>query len=462
MFSVEPQFARSEVLRIFFHSQIYLFLGAAIVTTGIVAAAFAVLRKRLDRLLFWFSLFAILYGVRLCMNYQMIWALGLRPMGLRRLMIAIGFLVPIPAFFFFRRLNVLGGVGRWVTNIAWPIVLALAIATLAIGPRTYFRDINNWVVIVTLIVFAVELILVGRGSEDVTLIRRGLFIFIVCALYDNVSGIYGYYYNIEPFSFIILLAALGVVAARRALATEEQLAVIQKELDIAQRIQRSILPSSFPASRSFRVAARYLPMSTVAGDFYDFLRGDDQEVGLFIADVSGHGVPAALIASMVKLAAAARHDDADDPSSLLLGMNNILFGNTQSQFVTAAYVYLNASSQELRYSAAAHPPMLLLRGGEVTEIAENGLMLAAFDFASYSTVTHSIQQGDRLVLYTDGVLEATNAAEEEFGSERLHALLRETAGLGHSDAADRIISSVRQWSATQNDDLTLLLCDYTA
>jgi len=460
--SVEPQFARSEVLRIFFHAQIYLFLGSAIVTTGVVAAALAVMRRRFDRLLFWFSLFAILYGARLCMNYQMLWALGLRPVGFRRVVIAVGFLVPIPAFFFFRRLNVLGGLGRWVTNIAWPIVLGLAIATLAVGPQGYFRTINNTVVIAALIVFAFELVRAGRGSPDLTLIRAGLFIFIVCALYDNVSGIFGHYYNIEPFSFIVLLAALGIVAGRRALANEEQLAVIQKELDIAQRIQRSILPSSFPASRSFRVAARYLPMSSVAGDFYDFLRADDQEAGLFIADVSGHGVPAALIASMVKLAAAARSDDADDPSSLLLGMNSILFGNTQKQFVTAAYVYLNAASQELRYSAAAHPPMLLLRGGEVTEITENGLMLAAFDFASYSTVTHSIRRGDRLVLYTDGVLEAANADEEEFGRDRLHALLRETAGLSHADAADRIISSVRQWSAAQSDDLTLLLCDYTA
>ena len=210
------------------------------------------------------------------------------------------------------------------------------------------------------------------------------------------------------------------------------------------------------------MAARYHPMSSVAGDFYDFLRGDDDEAGLFIADVSGHGVPAALIASMVKLAAEARRDDADDPSRLLLGMNSILFGNTQSQFVTAAYVYLNASSQELRYSAAAHPPMLLLRDGEVTEIAENGLMLAAFDFATYSTVTHAIRQGDRLVLYTDGMLEATNRSQEEFGRDRLHDLIRETASLGHSEAADQIISAIQRWSAAQGDDLTLLLCDYTA
>jgi phosphoserine phosphatase RsbU/P len=104
-------------------------------------------------------------------------------------------------------------------------------------------------------------------------------------------------------------------------------------------------------------------------------------------------------------------------------------------------VYINASTRELRYSAAAHPPMLLLRNGGVKEIAENGLMLAAFNFATYTTLTHRIEPGDRLVLYTDGLLEATNGHEEEFGADRLHALIRETANLPQTEAADHIISS---------------------
>jgi sigma-B regulation protein RsbU (phosphoserine phosphatase) len=87
-------------------------------------------------------------------------------------------------------------------------------------------------------------------------------------------------------------------------------------------------------------------------------------------------------------------------------------------------------------------------------------MLAAFDFASYSTVSHPLVPGDRLILYTDGLLEAANAQEEEFGRERLHARVRETASLPHDEAADHIISSVQAWSSTQNDDLTILICDY--
>ena len=457
----DPTVSVADLLRAFNGDQIYLLLGAAITTIGLLAAAFSLLRRRLDSLLLWFALFALLYGVRLVMEYQLLWAVGLRPPLFLRFVVAIAYLVPIPAFFFFQELDLLGRVGRIVSNIVWPVALCLALATLAFGPQNAFETANNVLVSGALAVLVIALLRVKGGAAEITLIRRGLLFFIVCALYNNVfAHLLPRYYNIEPFSFIVLLACLGVVAGRRTLAQEQQLSVIQKELEIAQRIQLSILPTAFPASTSFRVAARYLPMTSVAGDFYDFLLATDTEAGLLIADVSGHGVPAALIASMVKLAATSQRGHASCPSDLLHNMNAALCGNTQTQFVTAAYVYLNAATGELRYSAAAHPPMLLLRNEEVTAIEENGLMLAAFPFAAYSTVTQSLEPGDRLLLYTDGILEAADAHEQEFGAARLHHLLRETVTLPHTEAADRIITTIQQWSATQNDDLTVLVCDY--
>lgn len=203
-----------------------------------------------------------------------------------------------------------------------------------------------------------------------------------------------------------------------------------------------------------------MPMTSVAGDFYDYIVADNQQAGLLIADVSGHGVPAALIASMVKLAAASQRTIAADPSGFLSGMNAALFGNTQSQFVTAAYVHLDSDSRVLRYSAAGHPPMLLLRNGRIIKVEENGLMLAAFDFTAYSNTTHRLEPGDRLLLYTDGIVEASNASGDFFGHDALCQLLAKTAGLSSSEAADLIISSVQQWSVKQDDDLTVLVCDY--
>ena len=262
------------------------------------------------------------------------------------------------------------------------------------------------------------------------------------------------------FGFVVLLASLGYVAARQTLQRDLQLSKIQKELEVAKQIQLSILPAAFPNSANFRVAARYVPMTSVAGDFYDFIVADDTQAGLLIADVSGHGVPAALIASMVKVAATAQCANAADPARFLAGMNAVLCGNTQDQFVTAAYVHLDSQSRELRYSAAGHPPMLLLRGGKVLEIIENGLILAAFDFATFANAVHPLEPGDRCLLYTDGLVDAVNAKGDFFGQDALSAVLRQTAELAPPAASDRIISAVQQWSTSQDDDLTVLICDY--
>jgi len=220
------------------------------------------------------------------------------------------------------------------------------------------------------------------------------------------------------------------------------------------------LPAEFPWTPHFRVCARYVPMTSVAGDFYDYVIASPQQVGLLIADVSGHGVPAALIASMVKLAAASQRAHAADPSAFLFHMNAALCGNTQEQFVTAAYVHLDSATQELRYSAAAHPPMLLLRRGQISMIEENGLMLAVFDFATYSSASWRLEKGDRLLLYTDGILEAANAAGDFFGLSALCEVFRMSEGASPSEAADTIVSTVQKWANAQEDDLTVLVCDY--
>jgi sigma-B regulation protein RsbU (phosphoserine phosphatase) len=243
---------------------------------------------------------------------------------------------------------------------------------------------------------------------------------------------------------------------------DRQLNTIQEELEIAQRIQMANLPPPYRNSATFQVATRYVPMTAVAGDFYDFLIADDTQTGLFIADVSGHGVPAALIASMVNLSVSSQRANAADPAALLTGMNAALCGNTQDQFVTAAYVYLDAAAAVMRYSAAGHPPMLLLRDGAVNEIVENGLLLAAFSFATFTNAEYPLQPGDRIVLYTDGILEAANGTQEEFGQARLQALLRNGSYLSAQETADEIVQAVQNWSKTQEDDLTVLVCDYAA
>jgi len=455
-------------LHAFFRDALYLFLGAAFSAVGMVSAAFAVLRRQRDSLLIFFALFATLYGLRLWISSPLL------PMAVQgsafysRVRAGINYIILIPAFLFFISL---GLPKRFERIFGYAIVglgCVLALATFVFGDSAVYERTNSLAVIGASTFFLIRFMANSyRGSKnpeaaDFAAIRWGLLIFVAFVVWQNVTEFFSTSLpKLEPFGFAAFLGTLGFVAARVTLRRDQQLKEIQNELEVARRIQLSILPSEFPFSMNFRVAARHVPMSSVAGDFYDYVLADDHQVGLLIADVSGHGVPAALIASMVKLAAASQRAVATDPSRFLAGMNSALLGNTQNQFVTAAYVHLNSEAGELRYSAAAHPPMLLLRDGRVVQIEENGLMLAAFGFASYSTAVHKLEADDRMVMYTDGILEASNADGEFYGHVALCNLVTRTRHLSPAMAADSIISSVRQWSAKQDDDLTVLICDYT-
>lgn len=462
-----PEMSAGDVLSAFHRDAPYLFLGAAFVAVGLVSAAFAAIRRKYDALLIYFALFAVFYGLRLW-----IWStlLGMTVHGsifYTRLRAAINYIVLIPAFLFFIALGLPRRFERVVGYTMVGLGGVLAAVTFVFGDSGFYERINSIAVIGASSFFLIRF-LAGRPAErgspeaaDFAVIRWGLLIFVAFVVWQNMAEFFPTSLPLlEPFGFAAFLGTLGYVAARRTLRRDQQLQEIQKELEIARRIQQSILPGEFPNSTHFQVAARYVPMTSVAGDFYDYIVADNHQAGLLIADVSGHGVPAALIASMVKLAAASQRAVAADPSRFLSGMNSALLGNTQNQFVTAAYVHLNAESRELRYSAAGHPPMLLSRNGGIIEIEENGLILAAFDFATYSTAIHNLEPGDRILLYTDGIVEASNAAGDFFGHSALCDLLAKTRGLSPAMAADSVISSVRQWSAKQDDDLTVLVCDY--
>jgi len=460
MLLADSPLAASEVLRVFHHDEPFLFLGAAFTTIGIVAALFCILRRRFDALLLFLAIFAFLYGQRLWLNARLLEIMLPDQHLLGQLRAIANYLVPIPGFLFFRAAGFLGRAGRAVTLFATILFSGLVVATLVVGQRDYFQTINNVAVVLALLALIAHSLQQSSANRDAVILRRGVLVFVALALWDNIAGYFWRLPQLEPYGFAILLGCLGYVAARHTLERDQQLSNIQKELEVARRIQLSILPAAFPASTSFRVAARYVPMTSVAGDFYDFLLTGDTQAGLLIADVSGHGVPAALIASMVKLAATSQRGNAGDPELLLAGMNATLCGNTQNQFVTAAYVFLDSQARELRYSAAGHPPMLLLRDGNVIEVSENGLILAAFAHAVFSAATLPIAPGDRLLLYTDGIIEAADARGEFFGNDALCSLLRETRALSATDAADRIIATVQKWAKSQDDDLTVLVCDY--
>jgi sigma-B regulation protein RsbU (phosphoserine phosphatase) len=456
MLAPDAQLTANELLRAFHHDLPFLFLGAAFNTVTIILIGLCVIRRRVDGLLLSLAWFAQLYGIRLWVNSELLHLSVPDSESFHRLSAAVDYMVPVPAFLFFHFAGFLGKMGKIVTPVFVTLFACLSAASLIFGTHAVFREINNTVIAVALIAVALRWSRRMMQDPDSRVIGVGLLCFILPAISDNLFVPS----HIEPYGFAVLLSCLGYVAARRTLQRDKELGEIQQELDLARRIQLSILPPSFPASRSFHVAAKYVPMTSVAGDFYDFLLADDQHAGLLIADVSGHGVPAALIASMVKMAATSQRAQAAHPAALLAGMNAALCGNTQGQYVTAAYAYLDAQSRELHYSAAGHPAMLLLRDGAVIEIAENGMLLAAVEDANYSNKLLALKTGDRLLLYTDGLVEARNADGTLFGERSLANEFKTSSQLSPSETVDHLIAAVQSWAKTQDDDLTVLVCDF--
>jgi phosphoserine phosphatase RsbU/P len=457
---IDPPLTAGEVLRIFHRDEPFLFLGAAFGTVALLCAGFSLLRRKFDPLLLWLAAFAFLYGQRLWLDTGLLAITLAGKESFARIRDVVNYLTPIPAFLFFQSADLIPRRGKPFIYLLIGLFAALAVITAFAGRIPVLHIINNVLVIAALPWLLVRTYLMGPVNRDLVIMRRGLVCFVLLALWDNTLGRLFLHTNLEPFGFAVFLGCLGYVAARRTMQRDEDLIEIQKELDLARSIQLSLLPASFPDSPAFRIAARYVPMKSVAGDLYDVLTTDAGHVGLLIADVSGHGVPAALIASMVKMAAVSQRDHVAHPARLLSGMNRALCGNTRGQYVTAAYAYLDAAKRELRYGAAGHPSILLLRNGDVTEIAENGLLLAAVDGVSYADTTVPLEAGDRLLLYTDGLVEARNRAGEMFGDAALIAKLRHTGRTAPAQAADSIIAAVQHWASSQDDDLTVLICDY--
>jgi serine phosphatase RsbU (regulator of sigma subunit) len=199
-------------------------------------------------------------------------------------------------------------------------------------------------------------------------------------------------------------------------------------------------------------------MRQVAGDFYEFIELSESRFGVLVADVTGHGVAAALVASMMKAAMLIMRGHADDPAELLANLNTVFCNQLEGQFITAIYAVFDSGAQKVRFSGAGHPAMLQWQSanGEGRLLESNGLPLGMFADAQYPMAEADFHPGDRVLLYTDGLPEAADAREEQFGQERMQSVLsREVTAAG---IVDKLIHSVREWrgGSEMDDDLTAL------
>src|SRR5664279_169410 len=416
-------------------------------------------RNTQDRVRLWFGLLAFMYGYRaLLMTQSSQYFLSARSLQFQIALVT--FTIGIPAILF--GWGLVSQKHNWVTKSLLTVNALMAAAFIAFFAngdvvRSLFV-VNNVLVIGFTVAMIVYLYVVPadkvpeRNTLRVVLLIWGSFV-----IYNNLKGrLPSGGADYEFIGFALFLCSLGYVVARRSMRTEKALLAIRKELEIARRIQTSILPEGMPQLQGLHVAAQYVPMSEVAGDFYEFLVVDEMRLGVLIADVSGHGVPAALVASMVKIAIAAQAPHADDPARVMAGLNSVLTGKLQGQFVTAAYLFLDLESGTGRYSAAGHPPLLhyCAADNSIHDVIENGLILGIMPFASYESKSLAVGIGDRFLLYTDGVLEADRRGEE-FGPDRVKSILSQPLSAHQLFAS--LSREVRAWSQdVAGDDITIV------
>jgi serine phosphatase RsbU (regulator of sigma subunit) len=242
-----------------------------------------------------------------------------------------------------------------------------------------------------------------------------------------------------------------------------------KEMMLAQEMQRKLLPQSVPRFSTFDIDAMTAPAFEVGGDYYDFMQLDPHRVGIVVGDVSGKGVSAAFYMSEVKGIFLALGRMYTSPKEFMVKANEALATSIDKHsFVSLIYAVLDIRTGELKLARAGHCPMLLMAAGGVQYIRPNGLGLGLTELALFGDVieehTLRLEVGDVCVLYTDGLTEARNGADDEFGYDRLLAVAQGQKHRSAAEIKDEIIRSVREFVGgpeASHDDLTLVVVKWT-
>jgi serine phosphatase RsbU (regulator of sigma subunit) len=233
---------------------------------------------------------------------------------------------------------------------------------------------------------------------------------------------------------------------------------MRHELTLAHSIQQGLLPRQLPQSDYFEMRALSIPCQSVGGDYYDVVRLPDERYGFTVADVSGKGLPAAILAATLQGAFAAVAAGDPDPCDLFHRMNDFLCERTPTEmFATIFYGVLDCHGGFTFVNAGHAAPLVIRNNGAVHRLDSSDFPLGLFSGASFQKGRTHLEQGEHVLIYTDGITEAQNQRDELFGETRLKALLEECVGQGTQTVCDKIVAAVQDFArgAPQADDLTL-------
>ncbi len=248
---------------------------------------------------------------------------------------------------------------------------------------------------------------------------------------------------------------------REALSSRDQLVALQNELNIARQMQQSILPAQFPRGPDFQVYASMTPARNVGGDFYDIVHLEDNRIGVAIADVSDKGVPAALYMMSSRTLLKGAAIGCESPSQVLDEVNSLLQDDSDTgMFVTLFYGIYDPATNEFTYANGGHnPPLIVHADGSSTVLAmTGGVVLGVVPSIQYEQTTVALSPGDTILLYTDGITDATNEEGEFFGLERLQATFAGNPPRDSRAANDAVFEALQNFvgDAAQADDITCL------
>ena len=458
---------RAEVLR--------LVVGTIFVAIGGAACTIAAMRwGKGVAILIWLGIWSGLFGLQELIQTPLL--VSVLPPFLKAaapwLSTAVMYLLLVSALCAWRELSL--GKLRLLTELEILAGLAIALAGMATfalgGPRDQWMIANHLLTVFAMLVL-LPVLLIPKLSRFLVISHHRVltvatFIFASEVLYTNLSGVFRYRTLplVAATAFAGLLFSLGYVALDMLFTNERRLLAIETELEMARQIQASILPAGVPEVDNLRIAASYQPVAAVAGDFYQFVRPDNHHLGILIADVSGHGIPAALVSSMIKVAMQSVAAHAGDPAKVLAGLNRILSTEASGQLASAAYLWIDSENRQALYSAAGHPPLLCWHEAnrQLQRIESNGLLFGVQPCSRYPVCRVAIEPADRLLLYTDGVTETENAAGEPFGDRQLEGLIRSNGLHSACEFSRQVLSALQNWrpaAASQQDDMTLIVVD---
>lgn len=247
------------------------------------------------------------------------------------------------------------------------------------------------------------------------------------------------------------------------LEENRRLSYLEHQIAMAREIQLANVPKVLPRMSCFDIAVTYEPMQSIGGDFYDFHVPNEYSIGNLVTDVSGHGMPAALISSMVKVIFKMLRHLADQPRELLEEMSRTLAGNIEDHFLTAEYIFIDHREKKFRYCRAGHEPLLVLKRGErkLVEYQPRGHAIGWKRECVLELCEADIEEGDRIILYTDCITEAFNEKREMFGEQSFREFIIENGDLTAAEFSKSLYNKLRSWIGGDHfdDDFTLVVID---